>query len=292
MYHILYAILYLLSLLPWRVLYVLSDGVAFLIYSLLGYRKKVVMNNLLIAFPKKTEAERAKIAKEFYRNLCDSFIETIKLLSISDRSFAKRMTANYEVVNELYKTGQSVHLMCGHFFHWEYIALSIPKFTPYTMLTVYMPVTNKAFDRLMLKIRSKYNSVMLSTFTFKTTFHQYKSQQYAMGLAADQAGDPAKGYWIDFFGKPAPFVPGPEKSSQLNNTAVVFTNFYKVRRGYYHGEFTLITTRPRDTERGELTKQYVRFVEACVRQRPANYLWSHRRWKWEFRDEYRKRLLQ
>ncbi len=89
--------------------------------------------------------------------------------------------------------------MCGHFFHWEYIQLGAAKSSPYTLLAVYMPVSNKAIDRLMLKIRSRFNSVMLSVFTFKTTFHQYKNKQYAMGLAADQATDPAKGYWVSFF---------------------------------------------------------------------------------------------
>lgn len=291
MYHILYGLLYLFSLLPWRVLFALSDFIVFLMWTVFRYRKAVVLNNLSIAFPEKSEKERENIAKEFYQNLCDSFIETIKILSISDKSFARRMTANYDLLAALHATNQSAHLMCGHFFHWEYIQLGAAKSSPYTLLTVYMPLTNKAFDRLMLKIRSRFNSVMLSSFTFKTTFRQYKNQQYAMGLAADQATDPAKGYWVSFFGKPAPFFPGPEKSSQLNNAAVVFANFYKVKRGYYNGEFQLITTRPRDTARGEITKKYVAFVEDCIRQRPANYLWSHRRWKWEYKEEYKKNLL-
>lgn len=291
MYHFLYSILYLLSLLPWWVLYALSDFIAFMLFRVFGYRKAVVMSNLQRAFPKKTEEERKKIAKRFYRNLCDNFVETIKLLTMSAAEFDKRVVGNFDLVADLHRQGLRAHLHCGHFFNWEFIQLSVAKFTPYTLLCVYMPVTNEAFDRIMQKIRRKFGSVLLPTFTFKTSFHQYKNTVYAMGLAADQASDPHKGFWVSFFGKLAPFAPGPEKSAQLYNVAVVFANFYKVKRGHYRIHFTLETTTPRETERGEITKRYVRFVEDRIRERPDNYLWSHRRWKWEYNDQFKKNLL-
>ena len=117
-------------------------------------------------------------------------------------------------------------------------------------------------------------------------------KQYIMALGADQnPGDPSAAYWINFFGRPTPFVTGPEKSARINNTAVVFVHHYKVKRGYYHADFSLITTTPKDYGRGELTKVYVEWLQDCIRKKPFNYLWSHRRWKWEFREEYKKLLI-
>ena len=291
MYHLLYGFLYLLSLLPFWALYGISDFAYLILYKLIGYRKEVVLNNLLIAFPEKTEEERKQIANEFYGNLCDSFLETVKMISMSDAAFAKRLTGNFEVLNELFETGISVHLHSGHFFNLEYMNWGVPRNTSFTTLGVYMPVSNKIFDRLMLKIRRRYNSVMLSAFTFRTTFHQYKNNQYLLELAADQAGYPPTGYWVPFFGKLAPFVTGPEKSSRLNNTAVVFVHFYKIKRGFYKADFSLITKAPRETVRGELTKLYVKYLEDCIRKTPANYLWSHRRWKWNYDEQYKKNLI-
>jgi KDO2-lipid IV(A) lauroyltransferase len=291
MYYLLYVPLYLLSLLPWRVLYLISDFAYLLLYHVIGYRKDVVFSNLQIAFPGKSQQEKVTIAKEFYKGLCDTFIETLKFLSLSDKGFGKRLSGNFELLDELYKTGQSVHVHSGHFFNWEYINWGIPRNSPYTLLTVYMPITNKAFDKLMMKMRSRYKTVLLSAFTFKTTFHQYKNSLYAMGLAADQAAFPATGYWVPFFGKLTPFVTGPEKSARLNNAAVVFSHFYKVKRGYYQVDFSLVTTTPRDTGRGELTKQFVSWLEDCVHKKPHNFLWSHRRWKWEYNEQFKKNLL-
>ncbi len=291
MYHLLYGALYLLSLLPFKVLYGISDCIHFIMYRVVGYRKEVVMNNLRIAFPEKLEEERKKIASEFYSNLCDSFLETVKMISMTDKTFARRLNGNFEVLNELYATDMSVHLHSGHFFNLEYMNWGVPRNTSFDTLGVYMPITNKTFDRLMLTIRKRYNSIMLSAFTFRATFHQYKNSQYLLELAADQAGFPSTAYWLPFFGKLAPFVTGPEKSSRLNNTAVVFVHFYKVKRGYYQADFKLITKTPRETARGFLTKAYVSYLEECIRKTPANYLWSHRRWKWAYNEAYQKNLL-
>ena len=147
MYYIVYALLYLLSLLPMRALYILADGIYILIYYVLGYRKKVVMSNLLIAFPEKTEAERIKIAKQFYLNFIDSLIETIKLMSASEKFLQKRFTANVDVINELYKTGKACQLHLGHTFNWEWGQLVLRPLTPYKLMVVYMPISNKIFDK-------------------------------------------------------------------------------------------------------------------------------------------------
>src|SRR3954469_2431679 len=102
MYYIIFGFLYLLSLLPLPVLYLFSDFVYFLIYHVFGYRKKVVMHNLTIAFPDKTEKEKIGIAKKFYRNFTDNFIETIKFLSAGEKFFRKRLTGEFSRFADLY----------------------------------------------------------------------------------------------------------------------------------------------------------------------------------------------
>ncbi len=289
MYYIIYPPLYLLSLLPWRIVYLLSDLAYLILYYVSGYRKDVVMKNLSIAFPEKSEAERVAIAKEFYHNLTDTFIETIKLLSVSDKEFAKRYTTNVDIINELYDSGINITLLAGHFFNWEYVNLGEARYGKYPLVGVYMPVSNKAFDKIMFNMRKRYGTILIPAVDFKTKFHHYLNQvkgRYAIALAADQnPGNPSKAHWIKFFGRLTPFVPGPEKGAKLDNTAVFFGHFYKVKRGYYHTQFELITTTPNQFENGKLTELYVACVEKAIRLKPANYLWSHRRWKWEFEEE-------
>lgn len=292
MYYLLYGLLYVLSLLPWKVLYFLSDIAYTVVYYILGYRKEVVMNNLLIAFPEKTVQQRIRIAKNFYHSFLDTFIETIKFLSIPDKQFSRRITGNFEILNELYKTGQNIQIHSAHFFNWEYMNWAIPKYSTYPFVGVYMPVGNNAFNRIILNMRKRYGSIMVSTVNFKTSFHQIAKGRYALGLYTDQnPPNAAQSFWVPFFGKLTPFLPGPEKSARINNTAVVFVQYYKVKRGYYHAEFELVTTAPKDFGRGELTKKYVDYLEKCLRKRPYNYLWSHRRWKHEFNEDYRKMVV-
>jgi KDO2-lipid IV(A) lauroyltransferase len=293
MYYLLYTVLYTLSLIPWRIMYTLSDGAYLLLYHVFKYRRKVVMANLLIAFPEKTEGERIKIAKEFYHNFLDTFIETLKFLSISDRDFCKRISGNFEIFENLYQSGQNVQIHSGHFFNWEYMNWAVPKFAPYPFIGVYAPVANKAFNKIILEMRQRYQSIMLSATDFKTSFHQLSKGRYALGLYADQSPpNISQSFWVSFFGKLTPFVAGPEKSARINNTAVVFVHHYKIKRGYYHADFTFITADPKQIERGQLTRTYVKYLENCIRKKPSNYLWSHRRWKQEFREEFRKNYFE
>jgi KDO2-lipid IV(A) lauroyltransferase len=133
---------------------------------------------------------------------------------------------------------------------------------------------------------------MLSSYDFKTTFHRLAKGRYALGLYADQSPpNTSQAFWLPFFGKLTSFVTGPEKSARINNTAVVFVHHYKVKRGYYHADFTLMTTTPKDYARGGLTRMYVQWLEECIRKKPSNYLWSHKRWKMEFREEFRRLMI-
>ncbi len=284
MYTVFYSFFYLISLLPWRVLYFISDSIAFILRRVIRYRVDVVDQNLKIAFPEKSAKERKKIAKEFYQQFTDSFIETIKMLSVSDKTYDERFSSNVEVLNDLYASGQNVQIMAGHFFNWEFANWGVAKYSKYPFIAVFMPLSNKAFNKLIYDLRARYGSILIPATNFRSQFHKYANQgAYAMALAADQnPGNPLQAFWVPFFGRLTPFVKGPEKGAKLNNTAQVFVHFYRIKRGYYHSEYEVMTTTPNDFKEGELTALYVKVLEEKIKLHPSNYLWSHRRWKYNY----------
>ncbi len=287
MYYLVYGFLYVVSLLPLWILHIISDGFYGLIYYVLGYRKKVVMQNLSIAFPEKTEKEKELIAKKFYRNFTDTFIETVKLMSAGEKFIKKHCAIDASMFNELHRQGKKCQAHLGHNFNWELGNIAMPLYSPYLMLTVYMPITNKTVDRVFKKIRSKTGAVMLPANKMSTAIIPYRNEQYLLALVADQnPGNASKGYWLNFFGKPTPFVKGPEKGARANDTAVVFVHFTKKKRGYYEVHFELATVEPNSLPETELTKIYIKYLERVIRANPEMWLWSHRRWKYEWKPEY------
>lgn len=292
MYYLIYGFLYLLSLLPMPILYLLADGIHFLVYRVFGYRVKVVMQNLEIAFPEKTIKERKAIARKFYRNLIDTFVEMIKMLSASDSFLQKRFSGNWEILNQLYDSGRAIQVHMGHTFNWEWGNYIASTKLLYKFLGVYMPVKNKAMDRLFLKMRGRGGTVLIPATpsrTFIASFNAHRNTQYLIGLAADQSpGDPTRAYWLNFFGKPTAFVTGPEKGARVRNLPVFFCYISKPRRGYYHIVFTMAEEHPADLQEGELTVRFARYLEEVIGLFPDMWLWSHRRWKKEWKDEYKE----
>ena len=245
------------------------------------------MNNLAIAFPEKTIAERTSISKRFYRNFIDSFIETIKLFSASKRFVEKRSSSNFEIFDELARKGYSVNIMAGHQFNWELGNLLYAMHLKVPFVGIYMPITNKVLDRIFINLRKRYGTILISAKDFKSRVHTIFNQQHCFGLAADQnPGNPSNSYWMDFFGKPVPWVTGPSKGAVRNNAAVVFVGMKKIKRGQYRFETTLLTETAADKTPEELTLLYKNALEKTIREDPPNYLWSHRRWKWEWKEEY------
>ena len=292
MYYILYGFLYLVSLLPLRILYVVADCFYFLTFRVFGYRRKVIQANLKIAFPEKSDEERKKIARQFCHQFVDNFIETIKLLSCGESFLKKRFTGNWEVFDDSFAKGQSVQIHLGHNFNWEWGNAAISAAIPHQVGVVYMPIKNAAMDKLFLKMRRITGSEMIPATpveAFRTSMKQLRQHTYAMIFAADQSpGDPSKAYWLNFFNRPTGFVTGPEKGARLGKLPVFFTVISMKRRGYYHAHNQLATSDPRSLKEGELTVMFARFLEDVIRQYPSNWLWSHRRWKREWKEEYGK----
>ena len=287
MYYIVYGFLYVLSLLPLRVLFLVSDLIYFLLYYVAGYRRQLVASNLLIAFPEKTEEERKKIAKQFYLNFTDTFIESIKMISISRKELEKRSNCEIDYLNELIAKGYNIHIMAGHQFNWEFANLVYAMYLKAPFVGIYMPMSNKIFEKIFYKIRSAHGTIMISARDFKNKMHTVFSRQYILALAADQnPGNPANAYWVNFFGKPAPFVTGPGKGAVKNNTAVVFVAFSKPKRGHYSFKIVPITENGSSYTPEQLTVMYKNALEDAIRKDPSNYLWSHRRWRHEWKKEY------
>lgn len=292
MYYIIYGFLYLLSLLPFFILYALSDIAFFFLYFIFGYRQKVVFANLDIAFPQKTNAEKKMIAKKFYRNFTDTFIEAIKLLSISNKQFVKRTQMDVGTVQEYMKQGRNVQFHLAHQMNWEYAHRTMALRLGYPLVSIYLKIINRSLDRLFYKIRSVGSATMVAVQDVKGRGPEVFRKQYALGLIADQNPPmPAVSYWLNFFGKAAPFATGPDKMARANDTVVFFCTLKKLQRGYYTVSFTLITEHAAEMKEGELTLRYRDFLERCITENPDNYLWSHRRWKWTYNSRYKKRWL-
>lgn len=293
MYYIVYGFLYLLSLLPFPVLYFLSDGIYFFLFHVFGYRKTVVMSNLKIAFPHKEDKELNQIAKEFYHNLTDTFVEIIKLISMSERSFNKRCTGDFSIIQELIDKGKNVQLHAGHQFNWEFGSLFMSKvIKSVPTYAIYMPIQNKAMDRLFLKIREKFGTIFIKATEFKEKRNEIFAGRFVFFLAADQnPGNPATAYWQNYFSKPAPFITGPEVGGIKNDAAIVFVRSRIIKRGHYVLECTLCTENASTTTEGKITSDFRDFLERIITEEPHNYLWTHRRWKWDYNETYKENWI-
>jgi KDO2-lipid IV(A) lauroyltransferase len=289
MYYLVYGALYLLSLLPMWLLYGISDGIAFLLYAVIRYRRAVVLANLRVAFPEKTEADRLKIARRFYRNFTDNFIETIKLLSAGEAFLRKRFVIdNPGLLDHFYDQGRKLQLHLGHLFNWEMAGIAMPGRTRYTFIVVYMPVDNKVFERLFLRLRGRNGTVLLPATSMQRSILPYRHTQYMLTLVADQApGGPEGSYWLNFFGRPTAFIRGPERGARIADIPAVFVRFYKPRRGYYRAELITIADHPAALPEGELTRRYRSLLEDAIRRQPDGWLWSHKRWKFTWTPELR-----
>ncbi len=271
-------------------LYLLSDGIYWIGYYLVGYRKEVVMQNLLRAFPEKTLAERKTIAKQFYHNFIDSYVEMIKLLTAS-REF---ITQHFQVDNpELYEQvlagGQKCQVLLGHTLNWEYANLALPFYTEYRFIVAFMPLTNGVFNRLLLKLRSRTGTIMLPANQLRRSIIPYRKSVYMLSLVADQApSNPGGSYWLNFFSHPTPFLRGPERGARVADVPVLFCHFYKTARGSYRAKLELLAEHSGQLPEGELTMRYVARLQQAIKQYPDLYLWSHRRWKYTWLPEYEK----
>ena len=287
LYYIVYIWMYLHALLPFSILYILSDILYGLVYKLAGYRLKVVRANLRNSFPDKTEGELLLIEKRFYHHFCDYFVETLKLLHISDDEMRRRMQfENIEQVKDLMKDGNSSLMFLGHYCNWEWvpsIALNFQEEDNRTILgQIYKPLTNRAFDDLFLKIRGRFGSFGIAkNETLREIVRLRKEKkQVLIGFMADQI--PSLNnihYWTTFLNQESAVFTGVERIAKQTGFSVFYLDVEKIKRGYYKATVRLISDNPQADPEFQITETYIRAMEKTILRDPAYWLWTHKRWK-------------
>jgi KDO2-lipid IV(A) lauroyltransferase len=281
-YILIYPILWLISILPFRLLYAFSDVLYLFVYKIFGYRKSTVQNNLKLVFPDKSQKEISEITGKFYHHLCDMIVEAIKSLTISKSEMQKRYKfPNVELINELEEKQRSIILMCAHYGSWEWIFI-LQTYVKHKGYAVYKRLANKYFDRLVKRIRAKYNSHLITTKeTLKVLGECKRNGELTInGFVSDQSPKANKAFhWNEFMGIKVPMYTGAEMLAKKLDMTVVFFSVKRIKRGYYETTFKTIAENPNDFKDYEITDLFFKLVEEQIRNEPQYYLWTHKRWK-------------
>lgn len=272
----------LISYLPFPVLYLISDLLYLVARYIIRYRKKVIEENLLHAFPEKTEKERLRIRNRFYRNFTDSFAETIKLLTISEKEFERRFQlVNTHFLDEAVSSGTSALMVSGHLFNWEMGVIGINHAIQAPVETVYLKVNNRFFDNLINKIRTHFGGIVTEKKAFRRTMLTLAKEPRVVLLGSDQRPPTSeKRYKRDFLNRPAVFFEGAEFLSKKMNLHVIYGKMTKIKRGHYRFEMIKMAAPPfAGHYEHSITDQFCEMLEDNIKLQPDLYLWSHKRWK-------------
>lgn len=281
-YYLVLPFIYLISILPFRVLYAISDFMYFVLYRVLGYRKDVVLTNLRNSFPEKSEAEISKIAKDYYKYLCDLFLETFKTLTIGRKAMLKRCYFSQEaldVFNSLAAQNKSVVLVMGHFGNWEWAGNTFSMQCKHQLYVIYHPIRNKYFDWLMYRMRTRFGTKLIA---MKDTFREMlenREELNATAFIADQTPGPENAYWTNFLNQDTPVFKGTELIARKINYTVVYAKVKRVKRGHYEIFAEVLFDNPKGTTDGEISEAHTKKLEQDIIEQPEIWLWSHRRWK-------------
>lgn len=277
-----YPILWLISKLPFRVFYLVSDCVYALVYYVIGYRKKIVRHNIAIALPHLSKKERLEIEKKFYHHLCDMFLEMIKTMAISQKEMEKRFVfTNLELYQELEKKGKSIALICAHYASYEW-AISMNYHITFEGFGIYKKLSNKYFDKLVKDIRSKFKATLINTRETIPTIEKNARTNHlgVYGFASDQSPQVGKAsHWTEFMGIKVPIHTGAEMLAKRFDMNVIFLKNKKVKRGYYEATFELMFDNPKEVPDYQISDEFLRRVEKQIHEAPEFYLWTHKRWK-------------
>jgi len=277
-----YSFIWLLHLLPERILYLLSDILYLLMYHVVGYRKKVVRGNLQKAFPEKEKSEIRQIARKFYHHLCDLMLESAVSHFYSKSEALKKITyKNPELLNDLYGKGKQVMAVLGHYGNWEYMS-TLALVIDYPVVAIYKPLHNEYFDRMMQKNRNTFGVITVPMEKIARRlieYHKNNTPVLTLNLGDQRPVYRQIQYWTKFMGQDTPMFLGTEKLARKLDAAVVFLKIRKLKRGRYEMEAELISESPKGLKPFEITNRHVRILEDLIREEPAYWLWSHKRWK-------------
>lgn len=282
-YILIYPLLWLISLLPFRLLYLLSDGIYILIYYIIGYRKKTVRANIALALPHLSDMERLTIEKKSYHHLCDMFLEMIKTMSISRKEMEKRFTfSNLKEYQELEKKGKSIILLTSHYASYEWV-ISMNYHINHKGYGIYKKLANPHFDKLVKNIRSKFKAELITTKKTKAVI-DYNSKNNILsiyGFASDQTPRLSdRNHWATFMGIETPIHIGAESLAKEYDMNVVYLKVSKIKRGFYNADLEVITNgNTLEIPDYQISEDFMKKVELQIYEAPEYYFWTHKRWK-------------
>lgn len=276
-----YLVLRPVSLMPFGVIYFLSDVLYLLLYRVLGFRRKVVRGNIARSFPEKSGKERRVIERKFYRHFFDLLMESVKLFSITREELRARcVVLNPEVFEPYLREGRRVVIASGHFGNWELAAQAFSVQVPIRVMGIYAPLKDKFMDRQLGLSRGKFGMELVSRKVVARAFEAPPQGAEAWLFATDQApSNVYKAYWMTFLHQETPVFFGAEKYAVEYDCPVFFTHYHKPGRGRYEVTFTLMEPAPKACPYGSVTHRHTRLLERDIRETPHLWLWSHRRWK-------------
>ncbi|AFK05221.1 lipid A biosynthesis acyltransferase [Emticicia oligotrophica DSM 17448] len=280
-FYLVLPIIYLISYLPFGILYLFSDFLYLIVYYLIGYRKKVVKINLKRSFPEKSEAERLKIEKEFYHYIIDFFLETLKCVTISQETLKQRWSIqNDAILDELLAEKRNIIVTAGHFGNHEMGNLALSFLIKYQVKAVYRPLNNKYFDKFFYDFRTKFGSILISMANASKEIGKKEDFNYAFFLVNDQSPPPERSYWTTFLNQETGFFTGIERFARQYDMPVVYMCIDRYARGKYRVNVELITKEPNTLPEGELLEIHARKLERDIKANPSIWFWSHKRWKY------------
>lgn len=279
-YYISLPFIFAISIMPFWLLYRLSDLAYFLLYYILGYRKKVVFTNLKNSFPNKTENEILSIQKKFYKYFCDLVLETIKSLTISPNNLRKRIRfEDVDLFQEYSKVNQSVIIAMGHFGNWELGGARFAVEPIHQLYVIYHPLQNKHFNNLIIRMRTRLGNGL---YPMKESFKQIlanRNNLTATAFIADQTPSPKGAYWTNFLNQDTPVFIGMGKISNKMNYPIIYVGIERLKRGYYEMKAERLIKDPKEVQAEEIVEKFTRRLEKDIERVPHIWLWTHRRWK-------------
>lgn len=294
LYNIIYGIFYLVSKLPYRALYVISDIANLVLYHIVRYRRDIVRRNITSAFPEKSLEECISIERGFYKWFCDYFVETVKLMSVSRQELLSRIEfRGIDKIEECFDRGQTCAGILGHYGNWELLSatgLVIKKHPEAVIGLIYHPLRSQLFDRLFINMRQSMGGVCVPKKDILRYLVSFRSQNLLnlFGYIADQAPRYRNIHlWLPFLNHDTPVFTGAERIMRKMNNAVFYIDVERPERGKYIYTFKLMTDKPGEMPEFEITKKFFVMLEQTIRREPRFYLWSHNRWK-RTREEFDK----
>lgn len=270
----------LFSVLSFKTMYRVADFFVWLLYYVIGYRKKVVFQQLHQSFPDKSEQEIRSIAKSTYKNLGDIFAETLKGFTMNQDDFKERCVfINPEVINQYTHDGKTVILMTAHYNNWEWACITAPMVLSAPVIGFYKPLSNQRLDTFIKAMRAQVGLVLEPSTMTPRVISRHRGKATSFIFISDQSTWSDKAYWTTFLGQDTACPPGADRYAKILDAPVVYMHIYRKERGYYEIRFETITNGEAPIQDGDITKQYMDLLEKDILSSPGNWLWTHKRWK-------------